>query len=119
MSLAAARGVAIASEFQTSRGKHDAACTFLALSCEQCGAALGRMYKTTSAVLDHLRDLYSFERERISAYELGSCARVSFDAAAFSRTLDELFERSNKIMRVVLTHEERLRELERAQPPPR
>lgn len=56
----------------TSTQEHDFGSTYHRFSCASCRSALGQVYRTTSAKLDHLRELYTYHSANLSLY---ACAR--------------------------------------------
>ncbi|PWN44880.1 hypothetical protein IE81DRAFT_364576 [Ceraceosorus guamensis] len=55
----------------STEGGLDVGSTYSSFTCS-CGAALGRMYRTTSRALDDLRDAYSFQVTQVRVYQLGT-----------------------------------------------
>ena len=73
---------------RTALTPHDYASTFHRLFCPICSTIIGKMYKSSSKQLDHLRDRFTFILEYLFFYELlsvnGAIDRP-FDQTAISQ----------------------------------
>jgi hypothetical protein len=109
--LSAGNNVSVNSSVRLSQQGPDAGCTFQALHCAPCRARVGSVYRTTSAALDLTRDLYSFSRDAVTSYQLGSAAPVS--QGGWSGTSpDAALSRMPGLVDTVSSHDERILELE-------
>ena len=46
----------------------DQGTSFMTISCEKCGILLGKIYRTTPAKLDHIRDFFTFDAPRLFVF---------------------------------------------------
>jgi hypothetical protein len=83
--LARTRGVRLSDKLEMSRDAADDASTFHAAYCESCGSHVGRVFRTTPATLDPLRDMYSLDRSALQSYQIGS-GGSALDFAAPTRS---------------------------------
>eukprot|EP00045_Choanoeca_perplexa_P002940 m.27821 g.27821 ORF g.27821 m.27821 type:complete len:186 (+) comp11779_c0_seq2:153-710(+) len=104
---AAASSVTIANDLETSTDGPDLGSTFSRFRCA-CGQALGRMYRTTARSLDQLRDLYTFDLERLSSYQLGTGTQASPDEQLTQVQAATIMEELEKLQHMILVHQERL-----------
>lgn len=58
-------------EVGTSKTGIDCGCTYFSFSCEICKVKLGKFYVSTTKDLDSIREMFSFDINCISSYEIG------------------------------------------------
>ncbi|XP_064610233.1 uncharacterized protein LOC135474227 [Liolophura sinensis] len=74
----------------TSRGGEDLGSTFMELVCTECKHVVGKQYKTTSRNLDIMRDIFTFEVDKIVSYQVGTA-----DKGASIELTDEILTLSS------------------------
>ncbi len=62
--------VALDMSLHTSTDEYDFGSTYHLFHCVNCKHLLGQMYRTTSAKLDHLRELYTYHSSNLTLYTL-------------------------------------------------
>ena len=118
-------------DFITSKSGPDKGSTFYVVSCKSCANVVGRVYKTTAANLDHIRNCYSLDRDALQSYELGSrnikageligellhaaSGLSSGDVAAVKTAVEGAKVDIVKLQEMLLLFNERLLQLERGE----
>jgi hypothetical protein len=82
---------------------------YFELICTECRVVLGKQYQATPRLLDHLREVFSFDLSSISSYQLGSgehnaATTVEEDNDTLPNglpTMVELKEEINKVRRLI------------------
>jgi len=68
--MIAAHSVIVEPKFETAHEGKDIGCTFFRITCENCKAKVGRVYKTTSVALDRLREAFTFDMNALTRFEI-------------------------------------------------
>ena len=90
--------------------------TFCVVQCSSCSNALGRLYKSTPAALDGLRDTFTMLMVGMSAYELGKLHVASGGVDGVldpQASLRELLEHKMKALKLLLLFDQRITALEK------
>eukprot|EP00051_Salpingoeca_urceolata_P021717 m.343281 g.343281 ORF g.343281 m.343281 type:complete len:241 (+) comp19849_c2_seq3:362-1084(+) len=108
---AAVPGIKFGPRLKTSESEHDMGSTYLPFSCP-CGEQVGRVYKTTSRRLDHIRDMMTFDIGKITSYQLGVGLAPSTEDLLDVPSAQQLQSQIVKIQRMILVFNERFEHVE-------
>ncbi|KAL4139588.1 hypothetical protein PRIC2_003083 [Phytophthora ramorum] len=134
VTLSHVTNVALSPEVQTANAGLHAGSSYFELLCHNCQAVLGRKYLTTPVALDGIRDLFSFSTEAITSYTLGdpiqqseagdqnmqhaaaNCSEAMQKLAADRNEVARLRDEMEKVKGLMVTVDDRLAQLEGAEP---
>eukprot|EP00042_Codosiga_hollandica_P014237 m.32721 g.32721 ORF g.32721 m.32721 type:complete len:155 (+) comp42542_c0_seq1:56-520(+) len=114
---AAAPSITVSEETITSSDRHDRGFTYSPMACE-CGAPLGRVYRTTSVLFDLIRDAFSFDVPALASYKLGSGVPIQDPFDWPLPSIKVMDEQIYKIKQLIFVMDERITQLESRGPGP-
>lgn len=115
LTLSATAPLKVCAQLETSQQQFDLGSTFNSLECH-CGVQIGRVYKTTARHLDAIRDLFTFNLDCISSYQLGTGLALAQEDFLNIPSALELKDAVTAIQQVVIAIEARLAKIEAQNP---